>query len=131
MLKVELPDLDMLLGVVIEMQTGVQFVNQTHGSLCAQSSAEGIFYPLETMPRDAVWQPDSLRELSRLTKEQVETFLIENCFEDDFRLDEERLRSAGEAWVPVVVKDLPSRTSLKQFAGKRGWITYTSGLQAG
>ena len=128
---IELPDLDELLGVVIELPTGVVFRNQTCGTACRQSEAEGIFLPLPGYAEqgDVIWQPDNLRDLHGLDEGDVEQFLVENQFDDDFKTDPDRGRLAlgGEAWIPVIVADdLPTSSALKQFAGMRGWITYSN-----
>ena len=112
-----------LMGLIVELPTGVTWSNWTHGTACRQSHAEGLFLPLDGLPHD----PDCLCDLAyALERLKVTRFLVENGLDDDLEVDDDRLKEGGEAWVPVRVRAQPDSLHLQPLAGLRAWVTYTN-----
>lgn len=105
-------------GLIVLRATGVWYSAQAGGGACLQVCAEGVFQPLS----DTFKQSDSLIQYcaqggcqsGRLTHEDanfIDALLAKNLFmkKAGLRVDRDSLHISTEAWVHVVLGDLPER----------------------
>lgn len=122
-------------GVIILIETGVQFTNQVGGVNCANPSAEGVFVPWFFSPElhDAVYNawpnlsvrggglvPLDVAEKTRLKVAQI----LSGC-DLPFRLREDE-SECGEAWLTVSIVDEGDVGALTDFIGCKAILTWTN-----
>lgn len=116
-LSVELWQYSNLLGLIVLLETGVNWSNQTGGLACRHPVAEGIFLPLYgDVPDDTDEFYDDSG--SPYNIERVQRFLIDNLLDDQLEPDPDATE-VMEAWIPVKIKE-----TCENFKGMRAIVTY-------
>lgn len=100
-------------ALIVQIQTGVVYTNQTGGTACLQPTAEGALLPINNEfdysdPDDSIEHKlgQLLEECGRLTVEeadQLDALLARYPQTDKIRADRDKLKESHEAWIHVIV----------------------------
>jgi len=130
--KIELWNLNSFMGVIVPMETGVVYTNQTGGTGCYHPEVEGLFIPLNSHdarrrilkdPLLDAWTDWAVDISPKRIKLFLEVFELEHIFSAPKELPE---GSWGEAWVPVVIRKNRNEYTelLGAFVNKTVILTY-------
>ncbi len=118
-------------GIIVKLNTGVIYTNQTGGVSCGHPIAEGFFIPLhESLEKDL----DFLTNFSFSYTDDVKT-VKENIDKTNeiFRINKmpfkvEVFEEMEEAWIPVVITNVETNrfNPFKNLEGMKGIITYNN-----
>lgn len=122
-------------GIIIPYPSGVVYQNQTGGYSCVQSSAEGVFVPLEGEPFDhyealhtfffkGKWAGNCANGIDGETADFIDATLARLPGHSGIKVDRSRLTDSHEAWVYITLADPTCAGLLEGFTATRGILTW-------
>lgn len=119
------------LALIVERSTGVQYSNQTGGTMCLQPEIEGILIPIRNDVELESWRllsPENelyryfegpphqgtgaCSGLSHEDADFIDEVLRQYKMNEYLSVDRSRLAESHEAWVFVLVNEEPARDSI-------------------